>query len=158
MKIKKNHIANTLFILVVIAITGFIAQYYYAYLVPVNAQEAQEVEVALPENHPEISNLYYPAEDAYCLACHQGIEPSRPLNSEMMIQILTKGEELGDPNGCVICHGGTPSELHNEDIAHSGAPKGSLLAEFTPLPGALQINENTCGQCHADHTYNAIAH
>ena len=39
-------------------------------------------------------------------------------------------------------------------MAHSGVPKGSSLKEFTPVPGALQINENTCGLCHKDHTYN----
>lgn len=72
----------------------------------------------------------------------------------MMVQILAKGDQLGDPNGCVVCHGGTPSELRDADRAHSSAPKGSLLADFTPVPGALQVNENTCGQCHEDHTYN----
>ena len=145
MNIKKSHISNALFILATVVTTGFVGQYYYTHLGTSNAQEATEVEIVMPENHPEVSNLYFPAEDAYCLACHQGIEPTRPLESEMMKQILAKGDELGDPNGCVICHGGTASELHNEDIAHSGVPKGSLLAEFTPVPGALQINENTCG-------------
>lgn len=158
MRIKKKHIVNLFFLLVSVITIGFIAQYYYTYLGTAHAQETTNVEVVLPENHPAISinsDLKFPAEESNCLACHQGIEPTRPLDTEMMKQILAKGAALGDPNGCVICHGGTASELLDEDRAHSGVPKGSLLAAFTPVPGALQVNENTCGQCHQDHTYNA---
>lgn len=96
----------------------------------------------------------FPAENQYCLACHQGIEPARPLQSPMMIDILKRGNEMGDPNGCVVCHGGTPNETINKTKAHSGKPAGCTLAGFTPVPGALQVNENTCGICHSDHTYN----
>ena len=159
MKIKKKHLVNSISLLIAIVAIGFVVQYYYAYWgTTAHAQNITNVEVVLPENHPAISinsNLKFPAEESNCLACHQGIEPTRPLDTEMMKQILAKGAALGDPNGCVICHGGTASELIDEDRAHSGVPKGSLLAEFTPVPAALQVNENTCGQCHEDHTYNA---
>jgi cytochrome c551/c552 len=53
----------------------------------------------------------FPAEKQYCLACHEGIEPTRPMGSGMMQAILAKGRELGDPNGCVVCHAGTPAEI-----------------------------------------------
>jgi len=95
----------------------------------------------------------FPAENQYCLACHQGIEPTRPLQSGMMQAIFARGRELGDPNGCVVCHAGTPAEIKNKDVAHSGAPAGSPLKSFTATPGALQLNDATCGQCHADHVY-----
>ena len=101
-----------------------------------------------------LPNKPFPAEKQYCLTCHQGIEPARPLQSAMMEHILKKGAEMGDPNGCVVCHGGNPHETINKDKAHSGKPAGSKLAGFTPVPGALQVNDNTCGLCHGDHTYN----
>lgn len=96
----------------------------------------------------------YPAENNNCLACHQGIEPVRDYNSKMMQDIFAKGSKLGDPNGCIICHGGNPKETKNKTKAHSGAPKGNALKVFTPVPSALQVNDKTCGLCHQDHTYN----
>lgn len=73
----------------------------------------------------------------------------------MMQQVLEMGAKMGDPNGCVVCHGGTPSETTNKDRAHSGVPEGANLKAFTPVPEAMQVNENTCGLCHSDHVYNA---
>ena len=85
-------------------------------------------QVSEPFVHPDLtfnlSDEPFPAEGQYCLACHQGIEPARPIGSEMMQQILQKGEALGDPNGCVICHGGTPTELVNKDSPQR-YPKGA---------------------------------
>jgi hypothetical protein len=55
----------------------------------------------------------YPGPDTGCLApgkCHAGIEPIRAHNSDMAKQIYGKGAALGDPNGCVVCHGGDPTE------------------------------------------------
>lgn len=101
------------------------------------------------------SDKPFPAEGQNCLACHKGIMPARPMDSEMMQQILKKGAELGDPNGCVVCHGGNPNETKDKDRAHSGVPAGSALKAFTPVPAALQVNQNTCGLCHEDHVYNA---
>lgn len=62
---------------------------------------------------------------------------------------------MGDPNGCVSHYGGTPSETLNKDRAHSGVPKGGMLKAFTPVPAAMQVNENTCGSLPPDHIYNA---
>ena len=41
----------------------------------------------------------FPAENRYCLTCHQGIEPTRPLQSGMMEGIMKQSAALGDPNG-----------------------------------------------------------
>lgn len=120
------------------------------------AKASPDVTVALPASQmiqaadPEP----FPAKKQYCLTCHEGIEPTRPLQSGMMQAILAKGAAMGDPNGCVVCHGGNPKETANSQRAHSGVPAGSRLAAFTPVPGALQVNDNTCGVCHNDHTYN----
>ena len=150
-------------IIAVLLSIGYIVNYYlhrddgYLYLDDGHSQEKYSTPVQMPANHPDISDVKsekFPAENAYCLTCHQGIEPSRPLESDMMKQILDKGKVLGDPNGCVICHGGNPKETKNKELAHSGAPKGNALKEFTPVPAALQVNENTCGLCHKDHTYS----
>ena len=142
---------NAGLLLAFIAVIAFVAHYYFTYW-KLATQEPATIE--MPQWHPEISDAKFPADEAYCLTCHKGIEPARPLQSAMMQKILELGAQLGDPNGCVVCHGGTPSETRNKHIAHAGAPKGSLLKTFTPVPGALQVNEHTCGQCHADHTYN----
>ena len=153
---KSKLINLSLLVAIVIALV-MIVGYYFSFLSEhaeaANAPE-QGISALLPENHPQINEQHFPAEDQYCLKCHQGIEPSRPLESKMMQQILELGKKLGDPNGCVVCHGGTPNETKNKDLAHHGVPKGSLLKAFTPVPSALQVNENTCGQCHKDHTYN----
>ncbi len=150
-------LVNVFLLIVAVGVIAVIGKYYFSYWQVAKANNSPNRGFELPEGHPDISgsrNLTFPAEGKYCLFCHQGIEPTRPLDSPMMAQILEKGAALGDPNGCVVCHGGTPSETADKDRAHSGVPHGSLLKAFTPVPGALQVNENTCGQCHQDHTYN----
>ncbi len=89
-----------------------------------------------------------------CLTCHEGVESIRDPNSEMMKQIAAKGAQVGDPNGCVVCHGGNPNEETDKTLAHKGAPEGNKLDFFTPVPGAMAVNDKTCGQCHQDHVYN----
>lgn len=133
----KRRTKNLFLTLLILFAAGWVVSYYVGIVSESRAESglfAQQV--SEPFVHPDISEIVaekpFPAEGQYCLACHQGIEPTRPIGSRMMQQILEKGAELGDPNGCVICHGGTPTELHNKDRAHSGAPKGSLLAAFTP--------------------------
>lgn len=111
-------------------------------------------EAVHPETGPVAEHDTFPAPGKYCLACHQGVEPPRPFSSGMMRQILARSAALGDPNGCVVCHGGQPKEIWSKYTAHAGVPEGSSLTAFTPVPGALQVNEQTCGTCHADHTYN----
>jgi len=58
---------------------------------------------------------------------------------------------IGDPGGCVICHGGNPKGL-DKNAAHAGSPK-SLADDggpdmFFPDPGSVWIAEKSCGQCH----------
>ena len=152
----KSKLVNLSIIVIVVAALAITVSYYMSYWKSTTPELPQVVgdSIVLPPGHPEICNDKFPAEGKYCLTCHKGIEPTRPLNSPMMKRILALGDSLGDPNGCVVCHGGNPHETINKDKAHHGAPKGSLLKHFTPVPSALQVNENTCGICHADHTYN----
>lgn len=157
MKKSISKVFKALLGIVILFSIGYIIYYYVSLWDAYQAEEKQSSTVRIPEGHPDISDIKhakFPAEDTHCLACHQGIEPARPLQSDMMKQILEKGSAMGDPNGCVVCHGGNPEESANKNLAHSGVPKGSSLKEFTPVPGALQVNKNTCGLCHEDHTYN----
>jgi hypothetical protein len=156
---RKRKIIQLLVSLFILIAVGWIVSYYVNTVGSLRAESGLSAQqVFEPFVHPDLTfdlaDEPFPAEGQYCLACHQGIEPARPIGSEMMQQILQKGEALGDPNGCVICHGGTPTELVNKDRAHSGVPKGSLLTSFTPVPAALQVNANTCAQCHEDHAYS----
>ncbi len=95
----------------------------------------------------------YPAPGKYCLSCHHGIAPIRQHNSGMMQDIYAEGKKAGDPNGCIVCHGGNPAAT-TAALAHKGTvnyfhthtgPK-----EYYPDPGSSWINENTCGQCHRE--------
>ncbi len=102
-------------------------------------------------------NIYsqsgFPARGKYCLSCHQGIEPIRQHQSKMMQQIYKKGKEIGDPNGCIVCHGGNPSAT-TAKLAHQGSifyyVKHKGPKAFYPDPGSSWINNNTCGQCHKE--------
>ncbi len=84
-----------------------------------------------------------------CLSCHQGIE--RFSDGDMQDTIEAMGAELGDPGGCVVCHGGSPAGT-TAAAAHRGAPKDLLENDgpqtFYPDPGSVWIAGNTCGQCH----------
>ncbi len=97
----------------------------------------------------------YPAPGKGCISkkCHEGIEPIRDHNTLMSKQIFYLSEQLGDPNGCVVCHGGKPHETENKDIAHKGAPEGGLLDAYVPFPGSMWIIDKTCGKCHPKHVY-----
>ena len=152
----KSKLANlSLLVAIVLALVIIIGYYFSFWQEKSEAAESESgLTALLPENHPKINEQKFPEPEAYCLTCHKGIEPTRPLESKMMQQILEKGRALGDPNGCVVCHGGNPKENRNKDLAHRGVPEGSALKTFTPVPSALQVNENTCGLCHKDHTYN----
>ncbi|MBW2066525.1 MAG: cytochrome C [Deltaproteobacteria bacterium] len=98
----------------------------------------------------------FPAPNTGCLAsakCHLGIEPIRGHNSRMAQKIYARGLLLGDPNGCVVCHGGNRKEEKDTDLAHRGAPEGSPFASFNRHSGSVWINDRTCGQCHAEWVY-----
>ncbi len=87
----------------------------------------------------------YPDPGNGCLACHEGIEPIREHDSEMMQAIYKKGKRKGDPNGCVICHNGDATEEQNKAKAH---------VDMIRHPGSMWANDNTCGKCHDEHVYN----
>ncbi|MCV6596055.1 MAG: hypothetical protein OIF40_03075 [Mangrovicoccus sp.] len=115
---------------------------YFAILTLVGATAASA------QSTPEEVDAALAAEQG-CLSCHEGIEDFT--QGVMMETIHAQGEEYGDPGGCVVCHGGTPSATTKEE-AHSGSPAD--LAEygphdFYPDPGALWgAAERACGQCH----------
>jgi hypothetical protein len=98
----------------------------------------------------------YPVPKIGCLAtggCHSEIEPIRGHDSAMAVEIYAKGAMLGDPNGCVVCHGGDPKEEKDANLAHKGAPAGSPLKAFNRHATSLSINDKTCGQCHGAWVY-----
>ena len=72
----------------------------------------------------------------------------------MLEQIRGLGADLGDPEGCVICHGGNPTATTKE-AAHQGAPtdlsEGVGPQTFYPDPGSIWIADRSCGQCHIDY-------
>ena len=90
----------------------------------------------LLEHYPE-------AATSGCMHCHSGIELIREPGSKMLEQIMALGKEQGDVAGCIVCHGGDPTEREDKTKAHGG--------DFYPAPGSPWINEKTCGQCHEDH-------
>lgn len=98
----------------------------------------------------------YPSPGKGCLAtgCHAGIEPIREHDSDMAKDVYNLGLQMGDNNGCIVCHGGNPAEETDKDIAHAAHPDDPANV-FITFPGAMAINEKTCGQCHQDHVYAA---
>jgi hypothetical protein len=115
-------------------------------VLPVNAEDPV----------PEMDPKRYPAPSIGCLVpgkCHAGIEPIRAHNSEMAKQIYALGSKLGDPNGCVVCHGGNPTEEKDAKKAHTGAPDGSPLDTFVLHSASVWVNEKICGQCHQAWVY-----
>ena len=98
------------------------------------------------------NNAY--AADSGCISCHNGIEDIRDDASTMMIMIKSISAQHGDPEGCVLCHGGDPTATTVE-AAHKDSPASLVQSRgpqtFYPDPGAMDINKFTCGQsaCHA---------
>jgi len=90
--------------------------------------------------------------------CHQGIADIRSADSEMMQTIKNNGSQHGDPDGCVICHGGNPKATAKEE-AHKGIPATLKMApgpkNYYPDPGSIWIAENSCGVCHVGYVYRA---
>lgn len=166
-KINRNRAIHLLLLTAVGCIGVLIINYYQTvwgnrkYLFPSTVKAEKTASFPFPDSlNLQASQLHvtteghFPEEGNYCLTCHNGIEPTRPHASEMMQQIYALGKKGGDPNGCIVCHGGSPQETQQKEKAHHGAPAVNKQTYFTPVPGALQVNENTCGLCHADHRYN----
>jgi hypothetical protein len=72
----------------------------------------------------------------------------------MLAAIKGYGQAAGDPEGCVVCHGGDP-ETDVLEEAHQGAPEAVSPKNFYPDPGSIWIADETCGQegCHTDYPY-----
>lgn len=90
-----------------------------------------------------------------CSSCHEGIESIREEGSAMLLSIKAFGGIYGDPEGCVVCHGGNPTATTAGE-AHKGipanmAPNGPKT--FYRDPGSIDIANNTCGQCHPGYAY-----
>jgi hypothetical protein len=95
----------------------------------------------------------YPAPGKACLACHKELEPIRQHEAKMSEQIYAKGKLQGDPNGCVVCHGGNPKETEKKELAHKGAPVGNSLETFVTDPGSIWVAGKVCGSCHPKYVY-----
>ncbi len=106
-------------------------------------------------NGPSASTSQARADALGCLSCHEGIESIREEGSVMLTTIEAMGRGYGDPAGCVVCHGGTPSATTYAK-AHQGTPANMSATgpkEYYPDPGSLFIADNTCGQCHPNYVY-----
>lgn len=90
--------------------------------------------------------------------CHAGISDIVPMSLDMMQLIKKNGQRHGDPDGCVICHGGSPGETKKKK-AHRSIPATLLRAagpkDFYPDPGSIWIARNTCGVCHPGYVYRS---
>jgi hypothetical protein len=121
-------------------------------LLPVTTAVACVPLVSLAANEEVVSE---PVVESGCStsSCHGGIEAITSRDSVMMQSIFARGAGVGDPEGCVVCHGGDPEATVAED-AHRGSPE--LLQSqggpqgFYPDPGSPWVNSFTCGTCHPD--------
>ncbi len=63
---------------------------------------------------------------------HAQIEPIRQPDSRMLIEIRERGAAADDPDGCVVCHGGT-LDAKTAAEAHRGAPAKIAASGGGPL-------------------------
>ena len=116
------------FVLVLLALVA-LASFLYGSSPQVQADQPEVTASTLPQQAPK--------ENCTNAGCHQGIEPIRDPESQMMQQIMALGE-------CTTCHYGNPQATTKEE-AHAG--------EFYPDPGNPWIVDKTCGKCHANYGY-----
>ncbi len=90
--------------------------------------------------------------------CHQGIASIKPDDHAMMRTIKMNGSQHGDPDGCVMCHGGNPKATKKEE-AHKGVPPTLRIApgpkDYYPDPGSIWIADKSCGACHPGYVYRS---
>ncbi len=117
-----------------------------AFLLFISAELHQNSEVATREITASLDYNNYPVLNNGCITtgCHDQIAPIRQHNSEMATMIYQKGVEIGDPNGCMVCHAGHPDQQKKTE-AH---------LDMIKFPASMWVNEKTCGLCHRDHIYN----
>lgn len=116
------------------------------------ASDAPDAEPASPPT-PQAS-YEWSGEGCTRVGCHLGVEPIRDPSTEMMQRIFSRGEDVGDADGCVVCHGGTPL-AETAELAHAGSPD-ALSAEggpdaFFADPASPWVNGRSCGPCHREH-------
>jgi len=90
--------------------------------------------------------------------CHEGIADIVPMELQMMQTIKMNGQQHGEPDGCVVCHGGNPKATKKEE-AHKGIPPTLAQApgpkDYYPDPGSIWVAENACGICHPGYVHRA---
>ena len=86
-----------------------------------------------------------------CLTCHEGIE--RFTDGPMIEQIEVMGEDYGDPGGCVICHGGTPSATTPEEAHKAKRSAGSGSRTDTQVYSLANSWDYATGTYSATITY-----
>jgi len=88
--------------------------------------------------------------------CHAGIMDIVPAELQMMQTIKMNGQMHGDPDGCVVCHGGNPKATEKKE-AHMGIPATLTQApgpkDYYPDPGSIWIADYTCGPCHPGYVH-----
>ena len=88
--------------------------------------------------------------------CHAGISTIVPDELQMMQTIKMNGQMHGDPDGCVVCHGGNPKAVKKEE-AHKGIPPTLAQApgpkDYYPDPGSIWVADYTCGPCHPGYVH-----
>lgn len=111
----------------------------------ISASLPDDVQTINDEVANSLNPKRYPLINKGCIStgCHDMIAPIRQHNSKMAESIYSKGAQLGDENGCVVCHAGNP-KTKNKDMAHR---------DLIKFPASMWVNDKTCGQCHEDHIY-----
>jgi len=109
-------------------------------------QSKQQHEMTASEIVQSLDYANFPQVNSGCISngCHVKIEPIRQHGSKMASMIYQKGEKVGDPNGCIVCHAGSPFS-NDKNIAHENMIK---------FPASLWVIDKTCGECHPKHVYN----
>ena len=90
--------------------------------------------------------------------CHQGIADIKPADHQMMITIKMNGSQHGDPDGCVMCHGGNSNAATKEEAHKGTAPTLGFAPgpkDYYPDPGSIWIADNSCGACHPGYVYRS---
>ena len=138
---KSKHLLRSLIFILIAGYSGLVISSLKSKDNDFHAQHPDSRINSAPDNSPDD----YPEPQGACLAagCHEGIEPIREHNSQMMQEIYSKGLDLGDPNGCVVCHAGNP-KTHKMEEAHK---------EMIRYPASPWVIDKTCGQCHQDYVY-----
>ena len=140
---KSKHLLRTLIIIFIIGYTGLVFS-----SLDNSETLVSEATIIIPtDTKQEVLNSPddFPEPHGACLSsgCHEGIEPIREHDSQMMQEIYSKGVELGDPNGCVVCHAGNP-KTHKLEDAHK---------DMIRYPASPWVIDKTCGQCHSEYVY-----